>query len=228
MGLFCCVLLLQHQATPVHDNTEVTTQNGQHAPRTRQNRGKGKVHRSRLFNICAPNPAPTHSAHKRRRARPIRVRRLNARQGQAGVVHVRVAAAAAQARLEAPQLVRLQEAGLVDVQHAVQEVDLVRLHLRARTPKSCAVQAPQGSRAVTRLLAAMIGLGSISSGCTCAPAHHMPVLTTPSTFPHLLWRCGSQRYMHQLEMAHLQGPACSTWLRRSVHAHAECMPLEAF
>ena len=56
---------------------------------------------------------------------------LKAREGQAGVVDG-VILAAAQARLKALQLLRLQEAVLVDVQHAVQQIDLVWPDLRTR------------------------------------------------------------------------------------------------
>ncbi len=99
--------------------------------------GPGQMDGSRLSNMWAPAAAPAQSADRRRRSWLSRARRLDARQGQAGVVHVRVAAAAAQARLEAPQLIRLQEAGLVDVEDAVQEVDLVRLHLRPHAKSLC-------------------------------------------------------------------------------------------
>lgn len=54
---------------------------------------------------------------------------LKAREGEAGVIDG-VILAAAQARLKALQLLRLQEAVLVDVQHAVQQIDLVWPDLR--------------------------------------------------------------------------------------------------
>ena len=57
---------------------------------------------------------------------------LKAREGQARIIDG-VVLAAAQARLEALQLLRLQEAVLVDVQHAVQQIDLIRPDLRRMT-----------------------------------------------------------------------------------------------